>query len=98
MSRGSTKLLLAVVALIAAACTCWYLQSFEAQTVIVGGLLAAALLFGPLLAVRHGPPWQIPAIWLIGGLVGAYGFGIYVVAAGLLGLPLALLRRSSPED
>jgi hypothetical protein len=35
---------------------------------------------------------------LIGGLVGASGFGIDVVAAGLLGLPLALLRRSSPED
>lgn len=92
---------LMLVATAALAGTALYLWSGDGETIFVGGAIAALVLFVPLL-------WSSPAsrrsrgrvalVWGIGGILGGYGFGIFVLAAAVLAALLSVATRSTSSN
>jgi hypothetical protein len=89
------------VAVAALAGTVLYLWSGGVETVLVGGVLAALVLFVPLLWSRPASRksrGRVALVWVIGGILGGYMFGTAVLAAAVPAALLSLAIRATSSS
>ena len=95
MRISQRRAALVFLAAAALAATAWYLHSGGAETLLVGCTLAALVLVIPLIGFKGrtaSAGRNVAMVWALGGILGAYGFGDFVLLAGLLAFPLSLIK------
>jgi hypothetical protein len=77
----------------------WYLGPASATRLVVSFAFVGLILIVPFFIFRgrsSSEVQRIAAVWIVGGVVGAYVVGIFVLAAGIVVL-LASAFRSGPR-
>ncbi len=65
--------------------------------VALGGTLASLVVLVPLFVFKGRTSFevvQVALVWILGGIIGAYGFGTIVLMAGVVALPVSLFKNA----
>jgi hypothetical protein len=86
---ASRQLVLAVLVAVALVCEVWYLRPAGATWLIVSCVFVGLVMAAPLFIFHgrtSGEMQRIAVVWIVGGVLGAYLVGIFVLAAGVVAL------------